>query len=227
MSQYTTEEIVKLEERVTSELSANIEIAVNKMYDVYNAYEERKVRELFNSAVAQFYASYTPIRYKRRYSLYDVLHIENGRVIYSNLFDWSKVKDRSGKDSHDPSENPKSYYSLFFEQGWHGGATKIKPSSVYQWGAHPNPGTPYWRKDIRVFVGGQTVVVRYGTWGDQAYQTYSDAPLTIIKREFPALDAEMWRTFCQLSQDTLNREIRKINMKYPDVIQFEEVVINV
>lgn len=82
--------------------------------------------------IAVFYADYSPRRYRRRYSLYDIPDIRTvGDLKIVVDFDPEGTSFRDGYDGED------GLYDQVFRKGWHGGADSGP--------GHPSPGTPYWR----------------------------------------------------------------------------------
>ena len=124
---------------------------------------EANVRDIFNDVIQHFYADYEPLEYHRTESLYNLLQTRlspNGDSL-SIWFEPSEMSSfRSGYSGED------GLYDQVFRHGWHGGADTIADSKVAKYGAHPDPGVPYWR----------TPSPYYTHWGRQA-QIASRAPL--------------------------------------------------
>lgn len=109
-------------------------------------YQMKYAKRIIRSSIRQFYASYTPAYYHRRYSLYQMAR----PVIEGELF-YILLGGEYSSFSHRIDEN--YIYENSFKQGFHGGAISGK--------YHPNKGTPYWR----------TPHPDYTSWGWPAYQT--------------------------------------------------------
>lgn len=150
--------------------------AVAKTYTEFGQYQAQMITKIFNDAVNQFYAAYTPNFYDRHDGLYDVLDMtydQRGIVITGDgnklLFNKSEMHgDRRGGD----------LFNKVFIEGWHGGA-----ESSYR-GDHPESGVPYYRKPVGY----------YKYWGRRAVQT--ESPYHIINEaleivEVPNMTAQL------------------------------------
>lgn len=145
-------------------------------YADFGQYQTQIITEIFNNAVNQFYADYTPIPggYDRQYGLRDVLNIaydQRGIVITGNdnrlLFDEMEMHgDRKGGD----------LFNKVFIEGWHGGAE----SSCR--GDHPETGVPYYRTPIGF----------YKYWGGKAVKT--ESPYHIINEALEVGEVPNMRT---------------------------------
>lgn len=164
-----------LANRVLSEMNKASIATVEKTYEEFGLYQRDKIGQIFNDAVATFYASYTPTQYKRTFDLYNVLNISYdryGRVAYdelTDLLDPSRMHtDRKGGD----------LFQKVFMEGWHGGAENIS-TGADMWGDHPSPGIPYYRKPgLVTSPNGNKKWHRWGKWGRKSVQTV--APATIM-----------------------------------------------
>lgn len=140
-------------------------------YKDYAKVEVKKYTEVFNRVVDAFYSDYTPLKYKRQGNininaggLYDLLDIqtdETGRVLLQTSY-----KDILNPSNMHTDRHGGSLYETVFEQGWHGGARSIASDKTEVWGAHPSPGTAYWRTRGKVKYPGATKykMHRYGRW---------------------------------------------------------------
>lgn len=174
--------------------------------------QKRIVRDVFNSAVAEWYGAYKPVRYKRRDSLYNLLadldiDKSTGQLDYEtadDLIDASKMApDRHG--------NNEELYKVVFEMGFHGGATKIT-TNPEKWGYHPAEGTPYWRTVGWVMDDDGTMFKhRFGRWYDSpAFQ--SESPLDIFRRKLAEAEkGEMFERFCSISNEHNNKAMQRVN----------------
>lgn len=173
--------------RLTAKAKAEVMKATEKTYAEYFMYVEKRVREIFNDAIQQFYADYSPALYDRSYSLYRLIQTKiesNGRGL-SIWFEPSEMTSmRSGYNGED------GLYDQVFRKGWHGGADKISPDKAERSGAHPQPGTPYWR----------TPHPLYTAWGRKAEEAET-SPLDNMrnmlekyeKSEFPDMLNKIWK----------------------------------
>lgn len=129
-----------------------------------DTYLEEHLMEIVNTAIDEFY-EWEPIRYRRRYSMYDLLKIvhEDGKTFAE--FDPSVMAFRSdGRGRGGSGYNGENgLYDQVFRKGWHGGAAKGP--------GHPEPGFPYYR----------TPTPEYRIWGRSA-SVEAESPLEAIKR---------------------------------------------
>lgn len=108
--------------------------------------------EWFYEAIAHFYASYSPVKYHRHYSMYRLLEIsQDGDMTQAGYYQdrMSQFERSSGGDD----EN--TLYNSTFRWGFHGGAWSTRP------------GIPRYRAGYH-----------YSVWGSIA--KYSKPPLEII-----------------------------------------------
>lgn len=223
-------------EQIKRESQKIVTQEIAKAYDGtfkdFGKIQEQEIREAFAMSVNMFYDAYAPSRYKRRNDLYDVMGeikfkekgtVETEGVLsvggtsfsgeYMGLFrePQGTFRDRSGN----------SLFGKVFIDGWHGGAESINDNSAELWGAHPEPGVPYYRKGgmiTRTDRHGKTYKKYhpYGVWGKKAEQSTSAYELFVDemhKREKGALYDAMKNIsskYVKIMADNLGREISKI-----------------
>ena len=132
-----------------------VNVAIKNTWQEFFISVEHNIREIFNDVVSAFYDDYASPDYTRSRSLYDLLVTEIGeRGDYLKIwFDPTRMTTfRSGYDGED------GLYDQVFRRGWHGGSDRISSDKIAKYGAHPKPGTPYWR----------TPVPFYTHWGKPA-----------------------------------------------------------
>lgn len=143
------------------------------------------VDEIIRGCIKAWYDDYKPRYYKRTYSMYHFYDIKKHK--YSVEYDFSpdymnymhRFKTRGGIEY---------LFNTTFVQGYHGGADKIDPSKVEEWGEHPHTGTPWYRTPYK----------KYYDWrpydpmdamGNGAYLSMSKAPLKNITRQLAAYNS--------------------------------------
>ena len=202
--------VYALANRVSEELETETSKAMDEASMEFGQYQQSKITELFNNAVSYFYNQYEPVFYKRQGDpntlsggLYDVLSLkvdEFGQVEYDSPFDLID-EDRMHKD-----REGNSLFQKVFMQGWHGGAESIAESKVGTWGAHPNPGVPYYR----------TPHPKYARWGERAKQSVS--PWTTFNTS--VRDAEsgiILQRFKEISQRHNDDAVQKVVQMIPQI----------
>lgn len=134
--------IEKLKQKARDEANK----AISKSYKELFVEVEKDVKEIFHSVIKNFYEDYTPQFYERNESLYDLLQTDRTDNSLQIWFDPTKMTTFRG-DSSDGAgySGEDGLYDQVFRKGWHGGAGSISKEKEEMWGAHPHPGTPYWR----------------------------------------------------------------------------------
>lgn len=173
-------------------------------WEDFGQYQRQIITEIFNRAVNQFYAEYTPKFYDRQYGLRDVLDIaydHRGVVITGHdnrlLFDENEMHgDRKGGD----------LFNKVFIEGWHGGAESSRN------GDHPEPGTPYYRKPVGSY--------RY--WGGKAEKT--ESPYHIINEalevgEKPNIRAALISIFNKHLRWANNRIAKRVDVLKQEIFE--------
>ena len=168
-------------DRASEELLPKLTAEVNKEFSDWQRYE---VQQMFKESVDEFYHAYVPSVYPRQGNegsggLYELLSSNvtgnDGLLVfnapnYDELYDPSKM--HPGRGGYD------GLYQKVFVEGWHGGAEGIASEKVAKYGAHPSPGTPYYRKPVPY----------YKRWGRPAVQTKS--AYDIMKEKMNEADKE-------------------------------------
>lgn len=117
--------------------------AIKKSYSELFEKVEKDVYEIFRGAISEFYSDYDPEYYYRNDSLYNLMLTRRTDDSLKIWFDpWRMTSFRNGYSGED------GLYDQVFRKGWHGGAGSISEDKAEQYGAHPEPGRPYWRKPI-------------------------------------------------------------------------------
>lgn len=177
--------------------------------DEFGPQQNAIITRLFNEAIDQFYESYSPKQYTRRYDLYDLLAIHYNDD--TGLVDYDDVADLIDSDRMplDRRGNNTLFESVFLE-GYHGGATDIyHDEDIY--GEHPSPGTPYWRSGMLRYSKkkGATIWVDNHRWLSAAYQ--SEAPLIIFAKKMQAAEkGEIYNEFKRISDEHNERAMAKV-----------------
>lgn len=144
--------------KIADRIRENAQKAVQKiMPGVYRDWLvliRQNVERIYSDVVESFYNDYSPVEYRRNYSLADLLQAEAGKDYLDLSFDTSRMTPfRSGYRGVD------GLFDQVFMKGWHGGANKGDYSTFVRFNGdmsyeqkvytpHPAPGTPYWREPI-------------------------------------------------------------------------------
>ncbi len=179
-------------EELKKKLSDAGKAAAKKAYVEYFAYAEKRVKEIFHESIQRFYDSYDPEIYTRSHSMFDML---------KTVYDPDEPSLTTGLDDSVMTTTRKGgpLYEQVFEQGWHGGASKIAPEKAKTKGYHPSPGTPYWR----------TPHPGYFRWGRMAEKA----------KISPKDDYD--QAFDKLNEDELAAKFREILQKHTDNMKIE------
>lgn len=143
--------------------------AKRKIDEMNSKYPIRYVEELKQvgeSVISRWYASYEPIYYKRTGSLYDAYHVTLNGTDYSVEFDDSLLKDET-------------IFVNSFIYGYHGGA--------YKGEGHPNPGIPYWKTPFPKF--------KYWGRPAKLTMSPYQSMVTQMKKKIKEIDREKQREF--------------------------------
>lgn len=172
----STTNITSYFNRAMEKIQKRAEVVIGRLWreawSEYIVIADKRLKKEFNEAIQEFYDDYTPTRYNRNESLYDIFKTDvdttNGTLSFWN--DPSKMTGfRNGYHGDD------GLYSQVYRRGWHGGADRISESKAEKYGEHPNTGTPYWRYPDPY----------YTRWGDDAKgkaPIASVSPLENVKR---------------------------------------------
>ena len=132
-------------ENLKSKVKIAVQQALHATWADFFVVVDKRVHDIFNAVIQDFYSDYSPGYYDRHESLYEILQTEVSEDSLSIWFDPSKMTPfRSGYDGED------GLYDQVFRHGWHGGAASGEK--------HPATGTPYWR----------TPIPYYSHWGRRA-----------------------------------------------------------
>lgn len=125
----------QIEEEITKRVQVAAKAAASRFFPLY----KKEVEEIFKKAVDEFYNSYTPDIYDRRYSLYDVLEIQFKPPLTLVGYFKPEVMTSTGGGRGYSGED--GIFKKVFEEGFHGGA-------------HPG-------------IGYRTPVYIWNTWSDR------------------------------------------------------------
>lgn len=180
-------------ERILKLMDEETHKAVEEAYREFGDYQSQKIRQIFTDAVDRFYSAYHPMLYERTGSLYDVLNLRKNS-------EGMAILDPPHFDRlFDPSAMSPFLYETVFKEGWHGGAKSIASGKADVWGAHPSPGTPYYRRGgwVKYPNSSKKKWHRYGKWGRVA--KHSKAPYVMISDELQdTMGGEMFSVFKEL-----------------------------
>ena len=129
-------------------------------------YMAKTYRVFAKQAALKFYYSYSPLDYKRTFSLERLFIIDKkqkGVLVKASS---------AGLFGHRVSGD--YILDIVAEQGYHGGAIK-GPSDLFG-NPHPSPGTPYWRRPATGF----DEIPPYSLWGRAAVKT--EPPIEIFQK---------------------------------------------
>lgn len=200
--------------------------AAMKQADVeFGAYQQARIRDIFNDAVDSFYQSYSPSFYGRRNSLYDMLqlHTDDSGMVISGLVEANDAADYRGlfDETMPMSRSGGSLFDTVFVEGWHGGAKSINAAAAATWGAHPSPGVPYYRRGgIVIGKNGKRFYHKYGKWGRQAVRT--ESPYQKISTDLSSAErGELYEMFKSIGDKYNEEAVAKINAKINDLCRTE------
>lgn len=165
-----------------------------QLFDVY----EKDLHRLIKKSITDFYKSYSPRYYKRKYSLKNMYEIKRNKKSMSVNFGDSYT-NKTHRVSND------YIYETVFKEGWHGGAKSIASEKSKLWGGHPDPGTPYWRKPPKPWedeYGNEHPP--YTEWGAMASSSLS--PWERINRVF---DMYISNNVPVIKQEIIKKELLK------------------
>lgn len=128
-------------EKLQKKAKEAVEIAQKEAFAEYFEVAEKKIHELYQNTIIDFYADYTPSSfYKRRDSLKNLLQTERSKSYLEGWFDPSKISYRNGYSESSTSDGVEGgLYDIVFRQGWHGGAM-VNGSMLYPVGGKPYDG---------------------------------------------------------------------------------------
>lgn len=180
-------------EKALKLMGAETEKAVQVAEREFGAYQQKRIKEIFEDAVTRFYDDYEPSMYDRKgnkqtksHGLYDVLDMQtqgNGMVVYGDdylgLFDRSKMHTGRDRDTGPAAD----LFDKVFIEGWHGGAKGISGEKEGIWGKHPHSGDGYYRTAGMITLpdSGKSVLHKWGAWGKKAEQMET-SPYDIIRQ---------------------------------------------
>lgn len=155
---------------------------MNKKYPKKYEYELKKIG---NITIDKWYATYSPIYYHRRGSLYDSFQVNLQGLDYSVEFDSSLISKFHNNSDY--------IYELSFIEGYHGGAKNGID--------HPHPGIPYWKTPFPIF----------NQWGRPAKKSWSPyyRMVSEMKKVIKEIDKEKQAEFDKV-MDKVQRAINRL-----------------
>lgn len=168
------------------------------------AAQDEAYKAAYYDVIDAFYNSYDPSYYVRHYSMYLAWSTEfdnDGLVrgtVESGQDGWTTNYDEFFSANLDGTmhtsmregglDSAEFLFHQAFDEGWHGGAKSIDAEKAEIWGAHPKPGTPYYRKPGRVtYPDGETKWHKYGKWGKRANKM-RPAPRKLFEKKINELN---------------------------------------
>lgn len=129
---------------ITADIAKALMKAAKETDKTFPKKVEKELKETYKSVIREWYDSYDPTSYRRKYRLTDMFEVKSRTGSVKYRFHTDDV-DYGGKEDY--------IYSIAMMGGWHGGADR---------GAgHPNPGTPWYRN------------LRSNTWLRPAERSFS------------------------------------------------------
>ena len=206
--------VSELVERLTDIVNEELDTAEEDAYKEYGEYETRRVREIFNEAVTEFYDAYPAgdgeLTYSRNGNpesetggLYNILEItqdEYGMVVteaagYTDLFNPDKMhagREGGGLDGG-------GLYEKVFIQGWHGGAAGTDHNNK-------TVSTPHYRVPKGY----------YTYWGRKATRT--TPPASIFAKNYQKADSkELQNEFDRLIEEHEDKANERIARRQKDL----------
>ena len=144
----------------------NAKLKLEKMNKVYPKKYKEELEEVGKSVVAQWYATYDPIFYRRGGSLYHAFKVYLNGLDYGVDFDYRFIGNEI-------------IFENSFMQGYHGGAIGGEE--------HPHPGIPYWRTPIPSFTD-------WGRPAKRSFSPYSRM-VSEMNKKIKEIDEEKQREF--------------------------------
>ena len=158
-------------------------------------------KEVFDNSVKKFYDSYKPGVYNRieDHGLYDLYDVEiNGSKFSISVDSDNLTYDPDRADAVEDESGFKEYlFKEVWNEGYHGGADKIKPEKVKAFGKHPNPGTPWYR----------TPHPEYWSWKKDGKAKKTKSPDEIIRETLKTYPREKYQEIAEQLYDKYARII--------------------
>ena len=158
---YFLKRMEKKREEYQNRADAAVKEALKKAAPEVIKFEKKKYKEIYDGVVYDFYSSYSPKRYKRRRSMFNMLEFEEGDLRISSV-DFNEKKMTTFRNGHSnkysESPNEENLLMTVFVEGYHGGAKKgdqTKFRGTVLETPHPNPGIPHWRAGKRFLKWGK------------------------------------------------------------------------
>lgn len=166
--------------RIARDVRNEVKDAIAKEYSTY---QKQRVEAIVKQGITDFYNSYPDVKYKRLgdastgdgglYNLFSPQTTDDGlyystEPLFADLYDPHQMASSNQELLSDGLKT--SIFETVFEEGYHGGAKTISSKKSQIWGAHPSPGTPYWRGAglARHPRTGKRFWHKYGVWKKEA-----------------------------------------------------------
>lgn len=110
--------VKRMEEQAKKQAEEKLKKAAPKIAETFGKKLDSELHNIYNSVIAEFYASYTPTFYKRNTTegLMTMFKTSLQHGIFSADFDETQLSYRNGYSGED------GLYQTVFREGWHGGA---------------------------------------------------------------------------------------------------------
>lgn len=176
--------------------------ALKKVDKEIAAFQKIEIEKAYKEAIKKFYEGYEPWLYKRTYSLYDLLVIENAGG-ESNEVSWGYDSDKMVSTRHDQPGGREYLYDIVFVKGWHGGADKISQKFAPKYGYHPNPGTPHYRVPDWFFTN----------WAWYPAARHESSPKEMVEKAIEEMDKPggiFWTEYERLANQYINEAVMNL-----------------
>ena len=170
---------MKTKKEIIENMIKNYKTIVKDVNSELDKIYVRDLNKIIKRAINDFYGTFKPKYYKRKYSLKYMYNVtsKNGFIDMDFSGEYANAQHRLGNDE---------LFNLVFIGGYHGGAKSIADNKIEKWGMHPKEGVPYWR----------TPYPNYTEWGYPAKQDVSpmeriDDALNTYEKQLPSIQDEV------------------------------------
>ncbi len=220
----------QLVDELLKAVNEELDEADKNTYTEYAAIESKKIKEIFDNAVTEFYNDYPNPKYKRRgdpgsksgglYDVFDSNYAKDEYGIFDDESDpWFNTLFNGASLLGDPERDydGEPLFQKVFMEGWHGGAESIAKGKTRMWRPHPSPGTPYYRaRGLVHYPRGIVKWHKYGKWGLKAKK--SEAPYETFKKAFrTANDGELEQEFIRLDDKNFELAMERFQRRQEEI----------